>query len=58
MAERTGANIVAVRKHGGRLEVRPTKDTLLEEADVIVGVGSPEEIRKLERMFEPREVVA
>jgi voltage-gated potassium channel len=58
VAERTGANIVAVRKHAGRLEVRPTKDTLLEEADVIVGVGSPEEIRKLERMFEPREVVA
>ena len=58
VAARTGANIVAVRKHGGRLEVRPTKDTLLEEADVIVGVGSPEEIRELERMFEPREVVA
>jgi voltage-gated potassium channel len=58
VAEQTGANIVAVRKHGGRLDVRPTKDTLLEEADVIVGVGSPEEIRKLEQMFEPREVVA
>ena len=57
VAERTGANIVAVRKHGGQLEVRPTKDTRLEEADVIVGVGSPEEIRKLEQMFEPREVV-
>jgi voltage-gated potassium channel len=58
VAERTGANIVAVRKHDGQLEVRPTKDTLLEESDVIVGVGSPEEIRKLEQMFEPREVVA
>ena len=58
VSERTGANIVAVRKHGGRLDVRPTKDTLLEEADVIVGVGSPEEIRKLEQMFEPRDVVA
>ncbi len=58
VAEQTGANIVAVHKHGGGLDVRPTKDTLLEEADVIVGVGSPEEIRKLERMFEPREVVA
>jgi voltage-gated potassium channel len=56
--KRTGANIVAVRKYGGGLEVRPTKDTLLEESDVIVGVGSPEEIRKLERMFEPRDVVA
>lgn len=58
VAEQTGANIVAVRKHGGGLNVRPTKDTLLEEADVIVGVGSPEEIRKLERMFEPREAIA
>ena len=58
VSERTGANIVAVRKHGGGLEVRPTKDTLLEEADVIVGVGSPEEIRKLEQMFEPRDAVA
>ncbi len=58
VATRTGANIVAVRKHGGRLEVRPTKDTVLEEADVLVGVGSPEEIRKLEQMFEPREIVA
>jgi len=57
VSERTGANIVAVRKHGGRLDVRPTKDTLLEEADVIVGVGSPEEIRKLEQMFEPRDVI-
>jgi voltage-gated potassium channel len=57
VSERTGANIVAVRKHGGGLEVRPTKDTLLEEADVIVGVGSPEEIRKLEQMFEPRDAV-
>ena len=58
VAEQTGANIVAVRKHGGKLNVRPTKDTLLEEADVIVGVGSPDEIRKLEQMFEPREAIA
>ena len=58
VARQTGANIVAVRKHEGPLELRPTKDTLLEESDVIVGIGSPEEIRKLEQMFEPREVIA
>jgi len=52
----TGANIVAVRKLGGALELRPTKDTLLEESDVIVGLGSPAEIRKLEEMFEPRDL--
>jgi len=51
----TGANIVAVRKLGGALELRPTKDTMLDESDVIVGLGSPAEIRKLEEMFEPRE---
>jgi voltage-gated potassium channel len=54
IASRTGAQIVAVRKQGG-LEMRPNKDTLLEESDVIVGVGSADEIRKLERMFEPRD---
>ena len=54
----TGANIVAVRKVGGALELRPTKDTLLEESDVIVGLGSPAEIRKLEEMFEPRNLLA
>src|SRR5205085_7977694 len=37
VASRTGAHIVAVRKQGG-LEMRPNKDTLLEESDVIVGV--------------------
>jgi voltage-gated potassium channel len=51
----TGASIVAVRKHGGALEMRPTKDTVLEEADVVVGVGSPDEIRKLEELFEPQD---
>jgi voltage-gated potassium channel len=53
----TGANIVAVRKLGGALELRPTKDTLLEESDVIVGLGSPAEIRKLEEMFARRDLV-
>ncbi|HEX7626418.1 MAG TPA: NAD-binding protein [Gaiellaceae bacterium] len=58
VAKQTGANIVAVRKHGGLLELRPSKETLLEVSDVIVGIGSPDEIRKLEQMFEPRETVA
>ena len=58
ISSETGANIVAVRKLGGALELRPTKDTLLEESDVIVGLGSPAEIKKLEEMFEPRDVLA
>jgi voltage-gated potassium channel len=56
ISSETGANIVAVRKLGGALELRPTKDTPLEESDVIVGLGSPAEIRKLEEMFEPRDL--
>ena len=57
VSSQTGANIVAVRKQGGALELRPTKDTLLEESDVIVGLGSPTEIKKLEEMFEPQDFV-
>ena len=53
----TGAQILAVRKAGG-LELSPNKETVLDEDDVIVGAGSAEEIAKLERMFEPRNVVA
>jgi voltage-gated potassium channel len=58
IAARTGAHIVAVRKVDGSLEVRPSSDTLLEDRDVIIGIGAPEEIRKLERMFESREALA
>ncbi|MGZ4291101.1 MAG: potassium channel family protein [Gaiellaceae bacterium] len=57
VAKATGAYIVALRKAHGQLEMRPSKDTLLEAGDVIVGIGSPDEIRRLERMFEPREAV-
>ncbi|MDP9284764.1 MAG: NAD-binding protein [Actinomycetota bacterium] len=58
IAERTGANIVAIRKGDGTLETRPSKESLLEDGDVIVGVGSGAEIRQLEKMFEPREALA
>ena len=57
IAKRTGAYLVAIRKHDGTLELRPGKDTRLEEGDVVVGIGAPDEIEKLERLFEPREAV-
>lgn len=53
----TGAHIVALRKGDGLLELRPSRETRLEDTDVIVGIGTPEQIRKLEQMFEPREPV-
>ena len=57
VARRTGAYIVAINKRSGGLELRPSKETRLEEGDVIVGIGSPDEIRRLEGLFEPREAV-
>jgi voltage-gated potassium channel len=58
VARRTGAYIVAVRKREGSLELRPSKGTVLEEGDVIVGIGSPGEIEKLEQLFTPSESIA
>jgi voltage-gated potassium channel len=58
IAKQTGANILAIRKSDGGLETRPSKESRLENGDVIVGVGSSDEIRKLEKMFEPREALA
>lgn len=57
VAKRTGSYIVAIRKSTGELEMRPSKETLLEEGDVVVGLGAPEEIARLEKLFEPREAV-
>jgi voltage-gated potassium channel len=56
--DRTGAYIVAVRKRDGTFDTRPSQETLLETGDVLVGVGAPEEIRKLEEIFAPQEAVA
>jgi hypothetical protein len=39
-------------------QIKPSKDTLLEERDVMVGIGAPDAIRKLERMFGSREALA
>jgi voltage-gated potassium channel len=55
--DETGAAIIAVQKCGGQLETRPSKDLVLEPGDVLVGVGTAEEIRALEDMFESREPV-
>lgn len=56
--QETGAMIVAHKPRGGGFDTRPGPDTLLEEGDIMVGVGTPDEIRALEDMFRPREAVA
>jgi voltage-gated potassium channel len=56
--EETGAMIVAVRKPDGRFDTTPDPEELIEVGDVLIGVGTAEEIRLLEDFFAPREAVA
>ncbi len=54
----TGAIVVALRKPDGSFDTTPEPDTPIEIGDVLIGVGSPDEIRALEDLFAPRETVA
>jgi voltage-gated potassium channel len=54
----TGAIVVALRKPDGSFDTTPEPDTPIEVGDVLIGVGSPNELRRLEDLFSPREAVA
>jgi voltage-gated potassium channel len=56
--EATGAMIVALRKRDGSFDTTPTPDAVLGVGDVIIAAGTPEELRRLEELFAPREAVA
>ncbi len=49
----TGAIILAVRKPGGAFDTNPDPDAVLEENDVLITVGTPDEIQSLENLFSP-----
>ena len=51
----TGAMIVAIRRGSGAFVTTPAPDAVLDVGDVLIGVGSAEEIRRLEELFTPRE---
>jgi len=51
--EHTGASIVTVAKRGGVYHTRPSPDTVFDEGDVVIGVGTADEIRALEDLFAP-----
>jgi voltage-gated potassium channel len=55
--DETGAMIVALRKRDGTFDATPSPDAMIEGGDVLIGVGTPEEIRRLEDFFAPREAV-
>jgi voltage-gated potassium channel len=54
----TGAIIIALRKPDGTFDTTPEPEVTLDPGDVLIGVGSPDEIRRLEDLFAPREAVA
>ena len=54
----TGAIVVALRKPDGTFDTTPEPDTPIEVGDVLIGVGSPDEIQRLEDLFAPTDTVA
>jgi voltage-gated potassium channel len=47
----TGAIIVALRKRDGTFDTTPEPEARVEAGDVIVGVGTGDELRRLEDLF-------
>ena len=56
LQESTGAMVVAVRRGTGAFMTAPPPDTVLAAGDVLIGVGSAEEIQRLEELFTPRGI--
>ena len=54
----TGAIIVALRKPDGTFDTTPEPDVIIAAGDVLIGVGSPDEIRRLEDLFATGDAVA
>jgi voltage-gated potassium channel len=54
----TGAMIVAIRKRDGTFDTTPDPDARIDVGDILIGVGTETEIRKLEDFFAPRDAVA
>jgi len=51
----TGAIVVAIRKHDGTFDVTPSPEAVFEAGDVLIGVGTRDEIAELEELFAPHE---
>lgn len=55
--EATGALVIALRKRDGRFDVTPGADAVVEDGDVVIGVGTLDEIARLEDLFAPGEAI-
>jgi voltage-gated potassium channel len=51
----TGAMIVAIRKQDGTFDATPSPDAGFDPGDIVIGVGTTDELRRLEELFAPRE---
>ena len=54
----TGALVIAVRRRDGTFETTPSPDMALQAGDVLIAVGTQDELHALEDLFHPREAVA
>jgi voltage-gated potassium channel len=58
LRRQTGALVIAVRRRDGSFDATPSPDAVLDPGDVIIAVGTDDELRALEGLFAPRETVA
>jgi voltage-gated potassium channel len=58
LRSQTGALIVCVRRRDGTFDTTPSPDSSFDAGDVIIAVGTDEELAALEGHFAPRETVA
>ena len=49
--------VVALRRNAGTFETTPPPDARLEAGDVMVAVGTPEELRALEELVASPETI-
>jgi voltage-gated potassium channel len=54
----TGALIIAIRKRDGSFDATPTPDAVLDEGDVVICVGTRDELSSVEELFAPQQAVA
>ena len=45
---KTGVVVVGIGKKG-KLTIDPPRETVIEEGDIILGIGKPEEFQKIEK---------
>jgi voltage-gated potassium channel len=54
----TGSLVVALKKSDGTFDTTPNPDARLDVGDVLIAVGTEDELRALEELFQPREALA